>query len=122
MAFALGRNYSFNPDEPSLMDDPAATAPNIFYYYKESGDWVTTTGTSVINPNQYNEDGDGLSTVNNNKWTIQRIFFFPKSPNDIGVYYGRQEYSTLADAQTNLQFEDFDEIDNTRQQAIFLGY
>ena len=122
VAFALGRNYSFDPDEPSLMDDSSATAPNIFYYYKESGDWVTTTGTNVINPNQYNEDGDGLSTVNNNKWTIQRIFFFPKSPNDIGVYYGRQQYSTLADAQNNLQFEDFDEIDNTQQQAIFLGY
>jgi hypothetical protein len=82
-SFALGRNYAFNPNEPSKMDDPAATAPNIFYYYKESGDWVTTTGTSVINPNQYNEDGDGLSTVGNNKWTIQRIFFFPKSPDTI---------------------------------------
>lgn len=121
-AFALGRNYSFDPDEPSLMEDPSATAPNIYYYYKESGEFVTSTGTNVINPNQYNEDGDGLSTVRNNRWTIQRIFFFPKSPNDIGVYYGRQEYSTLADAQNNLQFEDFEEIDNTRQQAIFLGY
>ena len=121
-AYAIGRNYAFDPDNPSLMDDPADTAPNIFYYYKESGDFVTTTGTSVINPNQYNEDGDGLSTVNNNKWTIQRIFFFPKSPDDIGVYYGRQQYSTLSDALANLQFEEFEEIDNTKNQAIFLGY
>jgi hypothetical protein len=52
----------------------------------------------------------------------KNIFLSKITRHDIGVYYGRQEYSTLADAQTNLQFEDFDEIDNTSQQAIFLGY
>ena len=123
-AFAIGRNYAFDPNSPSIMEDGAYDAPNVFRYYKSGSEFVTTVGTTTINPDQYNtpDTATGLSTVSNNKWTIQRVYFFPKSPDSIGVYYGRQEYSTLTDAIANLPYETFEENDNTRNQAIFLGY
>ena len=106
------------------MEDIAYNAPTVFRYYKSGSEFVTTTGTTTINPDQYNtpDTATGLSTVSNNKWTIQRVYFFPKSPDSIGVYYGRQEYQTLTDAIANLPYETFEENDNTRNQAIFLGY
>jgi hypothetical protein len=123
-AFAIGRNYAFDPNSPSIMEDIAYNAPTVFRYYKSGSEFVTTTGTTTINPEQYNtpDTATGLSTVGNNRWTIQRVYFFPKSPDSIGVYYGRQEYSTLTDAIANLPYETFEENDNTRNQSIFLGY
>jgi hypothetical protein len=40
----------------------------------------------------------------------------------LGVYYGRAEYTSLADAAANINFENFTEIENTRTNAIFAGY
>ena len=106
-AFAIGRNYAFDPNSPSIMEDIAYNAPTVFRYYKSGSEFVTTTGTTTINPEQYNtpDTATGLSTVDNNKWTIQRVYFFPKAPDSIGVYYGRQQYSTLTDAIANLPYE-----------------
>jgi len=122
--FAIGRNYAFDPDNPSLMSDAASSAPGIFRYYASGSGFATTTGTTVIDPDNYNTPSTptGLSSMDPNKFQIQRIFFFPKSPDTLGVYYGRQQYGTIAQALQNLPFEEFEENDNTRNQAVFLGY
>jgi hypothetical protein len=123
-AYAIGRNYAFDPNNPSIMSDDAYNAPNVFRYHKSGSEFVTTVTGNTVDPNNYNtpDTGTGLSAMDPNKFQIQRIFFFPKAEDTIGVYYGRQQYGTISQALQNLPYEDFEENDNSRTQAIFLGY
>jgi hypothetical protein len=63
-----------------------------------------------------------LTAVPGGSYTIQRAFYFPNRPSNLGVYYGRQTYNSIATALQNYQFEDFEELENTLTQAVFLGY
>jgi hypothetical protein len=124
VAYALGRNYINDANKPSLVTDSEYNAPNVFKYYKSGSAFVTTTGTNVLDPTNYNTPSTptGLSSVPGGQYTIQRIFYFPNQINTIGVYYGRETYNSISTALSNLPYEDFEENNNTLTQAIFLGY
>ena len=123
----IGSNYTtyqFEPDSPTIN---AATPASICRVYRNgSGDFVfDTNGGSyytVIDPTKY-DDGSGiLQTVNNNQWTVQKLFFFPSNPNDIIVYYGFASYNSLNDAFLAIENESFYEAQITAENAVFLGY
>ena len=124
VAFGLGRNYVNDPNKPSLVSDAAYNAPSIFRYYKSGSVFVTTTGTTTLDVGNYNtpNTSTGLSSVHGGSYTIQRAFYFPNQQNQLGVYYGRQTYNSITTALQNYQFEDFEELENTLTQAVFLGY
>ena len=52
---------------------------------------------------------------------MQRLFYFPGTPNIIVSYYGHDTYSSLIDAEKEYTLEDFLEAENTSDQAIYLG-
>lgn len=124
VAFALGRNYINDPNKPSYVEEDGYNSPNLFKYYKSGSEFVTTVGTNTIDPNYYNtpDVGTGLSSVPGGQYTIKRFFYFPNSPDTVGVYYGRQTYNSISTALSNLPYEEFEELDNTLTQAIFCGY
>jgi hypothetical protein len=109
VAFALGRNYVNDPEKPSLVSDAAYNAPVIFRYYKSGSVFVTATGTNTLDVGNYNtpNTSTGLSSVPGGSYTIQRAFYFPAQTNQLGVYYGRQTYNSIATALQNYQFEEF---------------
>jgi len=123
-AFALGRNYANDPNKPSYVEDGARNAPTLFRYYKSGSSFVTQTGTNVLDVGNYNTPATptGLSSVPGGSYTVQRAFYFPGSTGSLGVYYGRELYNSIATALQNYAFEEFEEIQNTLTQAIFLGY
>jgi hypothetical protein len=122
-AFVLGRNYAYDPNNPSVLSDGAKTDCSFYYYYRNgSGGFVTDITKTEINPTGWDDGTGTLSTAPNGKYTIQRIFFYPKTPDILGVYYGRATYVSIAEAAANLNIEEFSEIENTRTNAIFLGY
>lgn len=123
-AFALGRNWINDPDNPSVVSDSAQT-DCVFYRYRRgatAGSFITLTGQTSIDPAHYDDGSGTLQTVTSNKWTIQRLFFFPSTPTVLGVYYGRALYNSQAEAAQNIFLEPFSEIDNTATNAIFVGY
>ncbi len=124
VAYALGRNYVNDADKPSLVTDPSYNAPNIFRYYKSGSVFVTSTGTTTIDPTQQNTPSSptGLSAVPGGQYTIQRLFYFPNQANTLGVYYGRTTYNSIINALANLPYEVFEENNNTLTQAIFVAY
>jgi hypothetical protein len=124
VAFALGRNYVNNANKPSLVSDANYNAPNIFRYYKSGSIFKTSTGTTTVDPTQYNTPSSptGLSAVPGGLYTIQRLFYFPNQSNTLGVYYGRTTYNSIINALSNLPYETFEENDNTLTQAIFVAY
>lgn len=124
VAFALGRNYETDPNNPSVVNDAAQTACFLFYYYRTATPGVFTvgTGTSNIQSDAY-DNGDGtLGSVTPNKFTIQRVFHFPREPGILGVYYGRKLYNSQQIAIDNIPIEQFDEDTSTATSAVFLGY
>ena len=126
-AFADGRNYQVDPNNPSYITDPGTTVSKIFRYYQSGSSYVQDTNNALgypgINTTKYNPSGIGILTnVSPSKFYVQRVFWYPNSATKgIVSYYGLSEYSTLDDAQSKYTNEPFLETPNTQQNAIFLG-
>jgi hypothetical protein len=123
-AFSLGRNWINDTDNPSVVSDGAYTDCIFYRYYRgvTAGSFITVPNQTAIDPTKYDNGTGTLATVPGGKYTIQRLFYYPNTPTLLGVYYGRAEYTSLADAAANINFENFTEIENTRTNAIFAGY
>jgi hypothetical protein len=130
-AFADGRNYQVDPNNPSYITDPGTTVSKIFRYYQSGSSFVQDTngglGYTVIDPANYNPDGTGVLTAvpgtgTNRRWSIQRVFWYPNSATKgIVVYYGSATYASEIDAAANISYEQFQEVENTKQNAVYLG-
>ena len=130
-AFADGRNYQIDQNNPSYITDPGTTVSKIFRYYQSGSEFIQDTnngaGYTVIDPLNYNPDGLGTLTAvpgtgSNRRWSIQRIFWYPNSATKgIVVYYGTQTYTNEIDAAANITYEQFQEVENTKQNAVYLG-
>ena len=130
-SYAEGRNYTVNPSSPNYIKSTSDTAQNtskIFYeYVNAAGDDVIlnngNVGYTAVDFANYNNAGTLTTVGTGNKFTIQRVYWFPNSANRaFFVYYGNVIYSTIADAQAGIATEVFTEGKNTRDAAIFLGY
>ena len=130
-AWADGRNYQVDPNNPSYIIDVGTKVSKIFRYYVSGSAPIQDTnaglGYKSIDPTKYNSNGtlvsvSGTSTPTYH-WTIQRVFYYPNSvTKGIVVYYGSAQYTTQADAVANIPYETFVETLNTQQNAIFLGW
>jgi hypothetical protein len=129
-AFADGRNYQNNPNSPSYIIDTGTNVSKIFRYYESGSTFVQDTNSALgyihLDPTQYNNNGT-LTTVsgnnvNNYQWTIQRIFWYPNSATKgIVAYYGNAQYVSEDLAKVGLSAESFNEVENTKQNAVYLG-
>jgi len=130
-SYVEGRNYTTNPNIPNYVfavDDPALTTTKIFYSWV-SGSTVNIdtnggAGYTALIPNRYNLNGTVTTiTPTNKKYTVQRIYWFPKSvTRALFAYYGSTIYTTLSDAITAISDEpNFTEGDNTRGSAVYIG-
>ena len=122
-AYALGRNYKNDPNNPNIVTDTsAAPATSVYHFYRNGSGGFTTTINGAIVPGSLDDGTGTLGTVTPAKFTIQRIFYLPDQPTLIGVYYGRQEYNSIVDAQANIPYEAFTESESTTSQGIFCGW
>lgn len=130
-SYVEGRNYSANPNSPNFIlaaDDPALTTTKIFYEWV-SGSTVNIdtnggVGYTAVKPAFYNLNGTVTAiSPTNNKYTVQRVYWFPKSvTRALYVYYGSTIYTTLSEAVAAINNEpNFIEGDNTRTSAVYIG-
>jgi len=126
-AFADGRNYEINPNNPSYILDNGTAVSKIFRYYQSGSSFVQDTnagaGYTGIDTTRYNLNGSGsLVSTSGGKYYAQRVFWYPNSATKgIVVYYGLTEYNSLDEAQADYLQENFLETPNTQQNAIYLG-
>jgi len=125
-AFAEGRNYEVDPNDPSHVVDSGTNVSKIFRYYQSGSSFVQDTnggvGYTEIDPTLYNPDGSGSLTAVGGGYSVQRVFWYPNSATKgIVVYYGNTLYGTIREALDNYQIENFIETPNTQQNAVFLG-
>lgn len=126
VAFALGRNYATDPENPSTISDSSRTAALIHRYYSDGSNGFTKdnnsgAGYTGIDPTKYDDGTGALATVPGGSYTAQRLFYFPGTPSILIAYYGKATYANLDTAQRNYLLESFTEADNTSQQAIYVG-
>jgi cytoskeletal protein CcmA (bactofilin family) len=124
-SFRDGANYSIDSNNPSYVTDAGTSVSKIWRYRQSGSAWVydtnNGTGYATIDPGQYSNNGT-LSNVANNRWSIQRVFWFPNSvTKSIVVYYGNAIYTSQTDATANIVYETFVEAPNTATNAIYLG-
>lgn len=125
-AWADGRNYQTDPNNPSYITDPGTNVSKIFRYHVSGSTYIQDTngglGYTVIDPSQYNNNGVLTPISPSTPWSNQRVFYYPNSvTKGIVVYYGSKQYGSQTEAVANLQYEDFQETPNTQQNAIYLG-
>ena len=124
VAFALGRNYQTNAEEPNISSDGASTP--VFHRYSSTATGFTKdngtggAGYTAIDPTKYDNNGT-LTTVSSGQYTVQRLYHFPNNTSVIVAYYGKAQYASIDEAEKNYLLENFQEADNTAQQAIYLG-
>jgi hypothetical protein len=98
-------NYPTDLTNPSIRTNSSASAVTFNYNYRNgSGGFVITADTANINPDQYDTGTGTLVTVANNKYTIQRIYYFAQS-DKYGIVYGQAEYANLTVAQAAINSE-----------------
>lgn len=131
-SYVEGRNYTVNADSPNYIKsttDTDVTVSKIYYEYVDgAGNPVIDTnaggvGYVDIDPTRYNNAGTRATVGSGNKFTIQRVFWFPNAVNRaIYVYYGSTIYTTIAEAESSLSKDTFTEGSNTVDSAILVGY
>lgn len=124
-SYAPGRNYINNPESPSIVIDAAKVNATIYRYYSNGLDgWIQDTnsgaGYTTVDPSKWENNGL-LANVPGGSWTIQRVYFFPSTPNLLVTYYGARLFSSEEDAERHLLTSSADEAPNTASQAIYLG-
>lgn len=127
-AFVDGRNYTVDPNNPSYIVEATGIATSKIYYYYQSGsdfkyDTNNGAGYTNITSSLYSLNGTLTPLSNNNRWSIQRVYYFPNSATKaFYIYYGNVEYTDYAAALAGLSTERFNEAPNTAANALFIGY
>lgn len=102
-----------NPHHKSFT---SSTALTFRYRLQNSTEYPNTT---VIDPNNY-DLGGVLTTVPAGTYTTQRVHLFPSGV--IRVQYGQETYQTLADAVSNIPFENFQTESNISENSLLIGF
>ena len=122
-SYALGRNYTNDPNYPNIVTDTNANPVSTVYrLYRNGSGGFTTIINSAIDPTKWDDGTGTLNSVSGGLYTIQRIFFYPNEPTVLAVYYGRAYYNSIDAAKSALVFEQFSESEDTADSAVFCGY
>jgi len=122
-AYALGRNYVNDPESPNVVTDTNANpATTVYRLYQNGTGGFTTVIDNDVDPTKYDDGTGTLASVPSDKWTIQRIFYYPNQASFLAIYYGRAYYDSLAAAEAALPYEQFSEIEDTAENAILCAY
>ena len=122
-AYAMGRNYPTDPNNPNIVTDTdALPVTTVYRWYRNGSGGFTTVVSNAVDPTKWDDGTGTLNSVSGGHYTIQRLFALPNQPSVIGIYYGREEYNSIEKAQAHIQYEQFSENDSTATQGVFLGY
>ena len=105
-AAGININRVVDPQNPSIQtdleQDPVAT---VFYSHENAGATAFPVNIeTVIDPDGYSPSGSDVIAVTTNRWTVQRINFFPQTGITV-IEYGQFQYTSLANAQAAYPLE-----------------
>ena len=96
--YRIGSNYFMDKKSPDVTEDPSIFpipgTPNLIVYRDGLGGWVYEPFTGSVTPSFWDNGSGVKATVANNKFTIQRVYFF-NGTNTFLIFLGQTEYSSL---------------------------
>jgi hypothetical protein len=119
--YRIGSNYKFDTSSPDVTDDIAINPVTFAYRYQSGSSFVEQPVTTEITGSLYDNGSGTLQTVNNNQWTIQRIYFFGATATT-RIQYGQFVYNSLIDATAAVFTELFVADPNLEQDATLRAY
>ncbi len=130
VSYREGSNYATNPNHPNTVTEESdITISKVYRYYISGSTPIIDTGVNnagyptLDNQNRVDTATGLLTPIGLSNWSIQRVFWVPKSPtNAFIVYYGNAAYSTLLNAVNAINTEPFTEAPDTAANAVFIGY
>lgn len=99
-------NRANDPQNPTIQTDAEIIGvTNFAYNYQDgAGGFNFVFPSNSIDPDFYDDGTGTLNSVTNNRFTVQRLYWFPQS-GTVTVTYGQAEYQTFADAKAAIQLE-----------------
>jgi len=117
-AFRYAVNYADEPTSPNIVEDPVQTGITAYQYHLSGV--ASTTMRSAIDPGFY--DVNGVRTpVPSNKWTVQAVYYFPKTGNS-HVVYGQHVYNSKDEAKTKFVIDGYELNEDILRGSILRAY
>ena len=103
LPFINKNNDNQNPtEEASAAENPISSWSA--FYRDGSGGITVLPAETEIDPDFYDDGSGTLAAMNNNKWQIQRLYFFGQT-NRFALTYGQAQYLNLDTARANIFVE-----------------
>lgn len=97
-SFRFAANYTIEEISPNISSSTAASGISSYNYHIQ--DQLYTNSESNIDPNYYDLDGT-KTAVPADKWTVQRVYYFPVS-NTVHITYDQHYHDSYAEAYDDL--------------------
>jgi predicted nucleic acid-binding Zn-ribbon protein len=94
-------NYDADKKSPNKVITDTESPLNFAYgYYNGVDRYVSTSVTSIINANNYDDVSGVLAVTPNNKVTTQRAYIFPDG--SVFILYGQKVYANIDEAKSDI--------------------
>jgi len=119
--YRVGTNYVTDPTSPDITTDSGENPVTFRYRFRSGSNFAEAAPTTLVTGSLYDNGSGTLQTVNNNQWTVQRIFFFAATGTTI-IQFGQFLYNSKSAAQLTALNETFITDPNLSEDAILRGY
>ena len=120
--YRVGSNYRNDTTFPDITTDILSNPTDFRYRYRNgSGQFIEESLSTQITGSRYDNGSGTLQVVNNNQWTVQRIFFFGATRTTI-IQFGQNVYNSKLDAELSAFNETFETDPNLLDDSIFRAY
>jgi len=120
--YRVGSNYKNDTTFPDITTDISSNPTEFRYRYRNgSGLFIEEPLSTQITGSRYDNGSGTLQTVNNNQWTVQRIFFFGATRTTI-IQFGQNVYNNRIDAELSTFSEQFETDPNLLDDSILRAY
>ena len=120
--FGIGLNFQTSAKDPNIKVTPSfdSSVATFLQNYRDGAGGQTYVAKNVIDPTVIDNDSGAPIAVGNNKWTVKKLHFDPRTFSNV-VHIGQIEYSSLADAEASLQV-DTPEVNDELSQVPLRGW
>jgi hypothetical protein len=119
--YRVGTNYVTDPTSPDITTDSGENPVTFRYRFRSGSNFTEAAPTTLVTGSLYDNGSGALQSVNNNQWTVQRIFFFAATGTTI-IQFGQFLYNSKSAAQLTVLNETFVTDPNLSEDAILRGY
>jgi hypothetical protein len=119
--YRIGSNYRFDSTFPDITADTAVNSVTFAYRWRSGSVFAEAPTTTIVTGSLYDNGTGILQPVQNNRFTVQRIYFFGAT-NTTRIQFGQHLYNSMADALAAANSEVFAVDPNLAADATFRAF